>query len=148
MGTQRGQVIWAMHICLESQIPDNPGLSRQDRNVPVQWLKKYKVWYPNISKQKTQHAQKNVLLEGSWNILNVFDILLSHMVQLGQRVVHVETTQAVASIKWGPGRNRVPKKEPKIPSIKWRPLLTLEHAQNTKEVLCKSQENKKTFIEV
>ena len=35
---------------------------------------------------------------------------------------------------------------PKSPSIKWRPLLTLEHAQNTKEVLCKSQEKKKHIL--
>ena len=69
-------------------------------------LPKLWFWIPHISKQKTQHTHKKknaVLLEWSWNILNVFDILLSHMVQLGQRVVHVETTQAVASIKWGPG---------------------------------------------
>ena len=59
-----------------------------------------------IQTENTTHThtkKKNaVLLEWSWNILNVFDILLGHMVQLGQRVVHVETTQAVASIKWGP----------------------------------------------
>ena len=57
-----------------------------------------------IQTENTTHTKKNaVLLEWSWNILNVFDILLSHMVQLGQWVVHVETTQAVASIKWRPG---------------------------------------------
>ena len=57
-----------------------------------------------IQTENTTHTKKKhaVLLEWSWNILNVFDILLGHMVQLGQRVVHVETTQAVASIKWGP----------------------------------------------
>ena len=58
-----------------------------------------------IQTENTTHThtkKKAVLLEWSWNILNVFDILLGHMVQLGQRVVHVETTQAVASIKWGP----------------------------------------------
>ena len=37
-----------------------------------------------------------------------------------------------------------PKKNPKISSIKWGPLLSVNIAQNTKKGLCKSQE-KKTF---
>ena len=147
MGTQRGQVIWAMHICLESQIPDNPGLSRQDRNVPVQWLKniKYDIQiYPN--RKHNTHKKKRFTrmilkyLECVWHFVEPYGAAWTASCSCWNN------PSCGLSIKWGPGRNRVPKKEPKIPSIKWRPLLTLEHAQNTKEVLCKSQENKKNIL--
>ena len=41
---------------------------------------------------------------GGWLLLVVDCCCLNHVVQLGQRIIHVETTpKALASIKWGHG---------------------------------------------
>ena len=60
-----------------------------------------------------------------------------------QRVVHVDTIQALVSIKWGPGLKRAPKSYPKKSLYKMGTWVDLATCQKHQKVLRISQ--KKTF---